>query len=77
MFSCSHGGRLCTCGHIKAEHYQNASPGRLKECCGTGDDAWSCKCKAFVDRSPETAPKEEVIPPDQNKRGIAAKRIWV
>jgi hypothetical protein len=26
MFSCSNGGRLCVCGHIKAQHSRNDVP---------------------------------------------------
>lgn len=72
MFSCSHGGRLCRCGHIKAMHEDGI--GYCIECDGEG--VAPC-CKIFADRAPETAPKEEPVPVMQNRRGIAAKRIWV
>lgn len=73
MFSCSHGGRLCVCGHIKAEHYD------LKWCvsCDATVTAPELRCFKFRDRAPETAPKEEPVPVMQSLRGIAAKRIWV
>lgn len=72
MFSCSNGGRLCVCGHIKAEHHRKA-----RACCVTVRPGYGCECRWFEDRAPDTAPKEETIPADQNERGIAAKRIWV
>ena len=63
--SCSNGGRLCECGHIKAMHNEY-------DLCQVD----GCSC-FFRDRAQETAPTEKRIPEDQNLRGIAAKRIYV
>jgi hypothetical protein len=72
MFSTTHGGRLCVCGHIKAIHEDGISYCVECDCEGVAPI-----CRRFRDRSPETAPIEEAIPEDQRLRGIAARRIWV
>lgn len=72
MFSCSNGGRLCVCGHIKSDHDE----GGWCLSCDVRDPP-SPYCQNFQDRAPETAPKEVKISADQNERGIVAKRIWV
>lgn len=79
MFSCTHSGRLCVCGHIKAEHDQVESTA-CKTCRTEGlVRGWGCAiwCLGFRDRAPNTAPVEEAIPEGQNLRGIEAKRIYV
>lgn len=71
MFSCSHGGRLCVCGHIKAQHVGGLLT--CVDCAKTRRGYGGQSCDHFDDRAPETAPKEYLV---HNERGIEAKRIW-